>query len=202
MLSEIAKGIGCCTLPVPGWSRCQDFSEKKTCPKWSALRPLQLHGSLRIPALEILPRIRRFFALTLFGPRPAAFYAAHALWQRKQPDTRVQLRRRRTQRGEEQYLWWHASLAANMARSHKENGWCVQVRGPQLPPGGKVENLPIHSYDVGRGKQMKIPTEVLSPGNARIRIRRTRLHPAELLQEQRLRLLLLGQLDAKTHRVR
>ena len=63
----------------------------------------------------------------------------------------------------EHYLWGNAtfSFAANMARSHKENGWCVQVRGPQS--GGKVENLPIHSYDVGRGKQMKIPTEVLIP---------------------------------------
>lgn len=63
----------------------------------------------------------------------------------------------------EKYLWGNASFAfaANMARSYKENGWCVQVRGPQS--GGKLENLPIHTYDVGRGKQAKIPTEVLLP---------------------------------------
>jgi type VI secretion system protein ImpC len=48
-----------------------------------------------------------------------------------------------------------------MARSFKDNGWCVQIRGPQS--GGKIENLPIHTYDVGRGKQMKIPSEVLIP---------------------------------------
>lgn len=68
----------------------------------------------------------------------------------------------RDERGEH-YLWGNATFAfaANMARSFKENGWSVQVRGPQS--GGKVENLPIHTYDVGRGKQMKIPTEVLIP---------------------------------------
>jgi type VI secretion system protein ImpC len=63
----------------------------------------------------------------------------------------------------DRYLWGNATFAfaANMARSFKDNGWCVQVRGPQS--GGKVENLPIHTYDLGRGKQAKIPTEVLIP---------------------------------------
>jgi len=59
------------------------------------------------------------------------------------------------------YLWGNASFAfaSNMSRAFAENGWCVQIRGPES--GGKVENLPVHLYDVGRGKQMKIPTELL-----------------------------------------
>ncbi|MGL1900519.1 MAG: type VI secretion system contractile sheath large subunit [Fibrobacterales bacterium] len=63
----------------------------------------------------------------------------------------------------EKYLWGNASFsfAANMTRSFADNGWCVQIRGPQA--GGKVEDLPIHLYDVGKGNQMKIPTEILIP---------------------------------------
>ena len=45
-----------------------------------------------------------------------------------------------------------------MIRSFMRDGWCVQIRGPES--GGKVDNLPVHLYDVGKGKQMKIPTEV------------------------------------------
>ena len=60
----------------------------------------------------------------------------------------------------EKYLWSNASFAfaSNMVRSFVSDGWCVQIRGPQA--GGTVENLPVHLYDVGKGKQMKIPTEV------------------------------------------
>lgn len=63
----------------------------------------------------------------------------------------------------DKYLWGNASFsfAANMVRSFVDNGWCVQIRGPES--GGKVEDLPIHLYDVGKGKQMKIPTEILIP---------------------------------------
>ncbi len=61
------------------------------------------------------------------------------------------------------YCWVNASFAfaANMARSFVNNGWCVQIRGPQA--GGKVEDLPVHLYDLGTGVQPKIPTEVLIP---------------------------------------
>jgi len=61
------------------------------------------------------------------------------------------------------YLWMNASFAfaANMVRSFVNNGWCVQIRGPQA--GGKVEDLPVHLYDLGTGWQPKIPTEVLLP---------------------------------------
>jgi type VI secretion system protein ImpC len=63
----------------------------------------------------------------------------------------------------DKYLWGNASFsfAANMVRSYIENGWCVQVRGPES--GGKVEDLPVHFFDVGKGTQMKIPTEILIP---------------------------------------
>ena len=65
--------------------------------------------------------------------------------------------------GHENYLWGNAcfAFASNMAASFKDNGWCVNIRGPES--GGKVENLPIHLYDAGRGLQSKIPTEILIP---------------------------------------
>jgi type VI secretion system protein ImpC len=63
----------------------------------------------------------------------------------------------------DKYLWGNASFsfATNMVRSFIDNGWCVQIRGPES--GGKVEDLPIHLFDVGKGQQMKIPTEILIP---------------------------------------
>ncbi len=63
----------------------------------------------------------------------------------------------------EKYLWTNASFAfaANMVRSFINNGWCVQIRGPQA--GGAVQDLPIHLYDLGTGNQVKIPSEVLIP---------------------------------------
>lgn len=68
-----------------------------------------------------------------------------------------------TGKDHEKYLWGNASFAfaANMVKSYVENGWCVQVRGPES--GGKVEDLPVHFFDVGKGSQMKIPTEILIP---------------------------------------
>jgi type VI secretion system protein ImpC len=63
----------------------------------------------------------------------------------------------------DKYLWGNApfAFAANMVHSFIENGWCVQIRGPES--GGKVDDLPVHFFDVGKGKQMKIPTEILIP---------------------------------------
>ena len=59
------------------------------------------------------------------------------------------------------YLWGKAAfaLAANMTRSFKDNGWCVNIRGPE--GGGKVENLPLHQFNVGQGLQTKIPLEIM-----------------------------------------
>jgi type VI secretion system protein ImpC len=61
------------------------------------------------------------------------------------------------------YLWGNSSFAfaSNMVRSFVENGWCVQIRGPES--GGKIEDLPVHFFDAGKGTQMKIPTEILVP---------------------------------------
>ncbi|MCO6060370.1 type VI secretion system contractile sheath large subunit [Pseudomonas sp. MOB-449] len=63
----------------------------------------------------------------------------------------------------EKYLWTNASFAfaANMVKSFINNGWCVQIRGPQS--GGAVTDLPIHLYDLGTGNQVKIPSEVMIP---------------------------------------
>lgn len=63
----------------------------------------------------------------------------------------------------DKYLWTNASFAfaANMVRSFIDNGWCVQIRGPQA--GGAVKDLPIHLYDLGTGNQVKIPSEVMIP---------------------------------------
>ncbi|VAU25463.1 type VI secretion protein EvpB [Klebsiella pneumoniae] len=63
----------------------------------------------------------------------------------------------------EKYLWTSAafSFASNMVKSFVNNGWCVQIRGPQA--GGAVKDLPIHLYDLGTGNQVKIPSEVMIP---------------------------------------
>jgi type VI secretion system protein ImpC len=63
----------------------------------------------------------------------------------------------------EKYLWTNSSFAfaANMVKSFINNGWCVQIRGPQA--GGAVQDLPIHLYDLGTGNQVKIPSEVMIP---------------------------------------
>ncbi len=63
----------------------------------------------------------------------------------------------------DKYLWSNASFAfaSNMVRSFINNGWYVQIRGPQA--GGAVQDLPIHLYDLGTGNQVKIPSEVMIP---------------------------------------
>ena len=60
----------------------------------------------------------------------------------------------------EKYLWGNAAFAfaSNLSQAFARDGWSIQIRGPQS--GGKVEDLPVHLYDVGKGKQAKIPTEV------------------------------------------
>ena len=60
----------------------------------------------------------------------------------------------------DRYLWGNASFsfAANLVGAFQRDGWAVQIRGPQS--GGKVTDLPVHVYDVGKGVQTKIPTEV------------------------------------------
>ena len=60
----------------------------------------------------------------------------------------------------DKYLWGNSSFAfaSNMVQAFQKDGWAVQIRGPQS--GGKVRDLPVHLYDVGRGTESKIPTEI------------------------------------------
>jgi type VI secretion system protein ImpC len=51
------------------------------------------------------------------------------------------------------------AFAGNIAQSFSQNGWAVNIRGPEA--GGKVDNLPVHMHDSGKGMQLKMPTEML-----------------------------------------
>ncbi len=61
------------------------------------------------------------------------------------------------------FLWGNAiyPFAVNMVHSFVRNGWCVQIRGPES--GGKVEQLPMHCFDAGRGLETLMPVEILIP---------------------------------------
>ncbi len=63
--------------------------------------------------------------------------------------------------GHENYLFGNPvfAFAANIAGSFAKHGWAVNIRGPEA--GGRVENLPLHQYDAGKGLQTKIPTEMI-----------------------------------------
>ena len=63
-------------------------------------------------------------------------------------------------RTDDAYLWANSSFAfaSNVVRAFVQDGWAVQIRGPQS--GGRIDNLPVHLYDAGRGKEAKIPTEI------------------------------------------
>jgi type VI secretion system protein ImpC len=59
------------------------------------------------------------------------------------------------------YCWGNAAyaFAGRMTESFAQNGWCVNIRGPQA--GGKVEDLPVHLYQADGDTQIKVPTEVM-----------------------------------------
>lgn len=59
------------------------------------------------------------------------------------------------------YLWGNGSFAFGtcLTRSFADNGWCVNIRGPQS--GGLVEDLPLHYYEASGGTTYKVPTEIL-----------------------------------------
>ncbi len=61
----------------------------------------------------------------------------------------------------EKYLWANSTfaMATNLVRSFAQNGWCVNIRGPQA--GGLVGDLPIHTFKSGGDTETKIPTEIL-----------------------------------------
>lgn len=61
------------------------------------------------------------------------------------------------------YLWMNAAwaFAARCTDAFAKDGWFMRTRG--VEGGGKVENLPVHVFKVGGGKEMKCPTETLIP---------------------------------------
>lgn len=61
------------------------------------------------------------------------------------------------------YLWMNASwaYAARCTDAFAKDGWFMRTRG--VEGGGKVEALPVHTFKVGGGKEMKCPTETLIP---------------------------------------
>ncbi|MEX7298725.1 type VI secretion system contractile sheath large subunit [Klebsiella pneumoniae] len=64
----------------------------------------------------------------------------------------------------EKYLWTSAafSFASNMVKSFVNNGWCVQIRGPQARRRGERSAHPsVRSGHLSN--QVKIPSEVMIP---------------------------------------
>jgi len=59
------------------------------------------------------------------------------------------------------YTWANSAyaMAVNINRSFKSYGWCASIEG--VNGGGKVENLPIHSFSTDDGGvDLKCPTEI------------------------------------------
>lgn len=64
----------------------------------------------------------------------------------------------------DKYLWANAAwgLGAAVTKAFARSGWCARIRG--VTSGGKVEELPTHTFDSDAGeKVMKCPTETLIP---------------------------------------
>ncbi|WP_446028667.1 type VI secretion system contractile sheath large subunit [Lelliottia amnigena] len=111
--------------------------------KWKSFRDTDDSRYLGLVMPRVLGRLP-------YGPDTVPVRSFNYIEQVKGPD-------------HEKYLWTSASFAfaANMVKSFINNGWCVQIRGPQA--GGAVKDLPIHLYDLGTGNQVKIPSEVMVP---------------------------------------
>ncbi|MEM7422949.1 MAG: type VI secretion system contractile sheath large subunit [Pseudomonadota bacterium] len=76
------------------------------------------------------------------------------------------------------YAWINAaySMAVNVNRSFKENGWCTRIRG--VTSGGEVENLPTHTFKTDDGGvDMKCPTEVAIPDRREAELAKSGLIP-------------------------
>ena len=160
LLQELSKVAASCHCPfigsaipnffakdtideLPKIEDLHNYMERSEFLKWNALRNTEDARYLGL----VLPR----FSLRLpYGPETIPVKEFNYVEDVKGTD-------------HNKYLWGNASFAfaANMVRSFIDNGWCVQIRGPES--GGKVEDLPVHVYDAGKGKQIKIPTEILIP---------------------------------------
>jgi type VI secretion system protein ImpC len=125
------------------WKRIPDFNawmETADYIKWRTFRESEdsRYIGLTFP---------RFLLRLPYGPDSAPVKSFNYVENVKGPD-------------HEKYLWGNSGMAfaTNLIQAYITDGWCVQIRGPQA--GGTVQNLPVHVYDVGKGKQVKIPTEV------------------------------------------
>lgn len=157
LLQEVSKVSAAAHCPFIGAVGPQFFG-KKSMEEWKKIPDMAAHMELteyvkwrsfresedsRYVGL-VFPR----FLLRLpYGPETTPVKSFNYVENVKGPD-------------HEKYLWGNSSFAfaSNLVRAYVSDGWCVQIRGPQA--GGTVENLPVHVYDIGKGKQMKIPTEV------------------------------------------
>ncbi len=67
-------------------------------------------------------------------------------------------------RDHDKYLWMNSSwaYAARITSAFAKDGWLARIRG--VEGGGKVENLPVHTFKTDDGdKVMKCPTEIAIP---------------------------------------
>jgi type VI secretion system protein ImpC len=63
----------------------------------------------------------------------------------------------------DKYLWMSAAWAytARVTDAFDQDGWLARTRG--VEGGGKVDDLPVHTFDTDRGLAMKCPTEIAIP---------------------------------------
>ncbi len=98
------------------------------------------------------------------------------------------------------YLWVNASFAfaANMTRSFVNNGVvCSDPRSAGWWQGRRAASSPLRPWDWCPAED---PDGSADSGDARIRVCESRFHSALVLQEPRLRVLLLGRFDAERPR--
>jgi type VI secretion system protein ImpC len=76
-----------------------------------------------------------------------------------------------------QYLWGNPAYGflANINRSFAKHGWAVNIRGSQS--GGRVEDLPVHSFVTPEGSQIRIPTEAMIPETPELNLSNNGLIP-------------------------
>jgi len=64
---------------------------------------------------------------------------------------------------EEDYLWSSSALlfARNLVKSFETSGWCQHIRG--VKGGGRVQGLPVHTYNLRGEDELRNPTEITIP---------------------------------------
>lgn len=158
LLTNLSKVAAACHSPIIG-SVGHNFFGKSSMEEWLKLPDVKAHMKLdeftRWNAFRKTPDARyvgltfpRFLLREPYGP--------------DSPDPTKSFDYVETVKGldHENYLWGNSSFAfaANISRAFMDDGWAVQIRGPQA--GGMVKDLPVSFYNIGKGKEMKIPTEV------------------------------------------